>query len=315
VPCLFSIPQFPIAYSPSAVTKETMSEKILFLGYGYSARALAALLRAEGWTIAGTARSPEKAAALEAENVEPVLWTDSGIDPRALDGAGALLVSTPPDGDGCPSFRALRERLPARAGAIAWTGYLSSNGVYGDHGGAWVDETSNLVPTTKRGFARIAAEAEWAGWAVEYSAPFAIFRLPGIYGPGRSALETVREGRAQRIYKEGQVFNRMHVDDIAAALKASIQRPLAGDLFNLSDDEPSPPQDVIEYACKLLGVEPPPLVPLEEAALSEMGRSFYGDNKRVRNGRMKETLGVTLRYPTYREGLRAILNESAPATA
>ncbi|MEQ8936723.1 MAG: SDR family oxidoreductase [Amphiplicatus sp.] len=286
-----------------------MSKKILFLGYGYTARALAALLRADRWTIAGTARSAEKAAAVEADGAEPVLWTEGGIDPRALDGVEALLVSTPPDEEGCPSFRALREQLPAQARALAWIGYLSSNAVYGDHGGAWVDETSNLAPTTKRGFARIAAEAAWASHAAEHSAPFAIFRLPGIYGAGRSALESVREGRAQRIYKEGQVFNRMHVDDIAATLKASIERPLAGELFNLSDDEPSPPQDVIEYACALLGVEPPPLVPLEHAGLSEMGRSFYGDNKRVGNARLKQALGVTLRYPTYREGLDALFRE------
>lgn len=284
-------------------------EKILFLGYGYTAQALARLLRAEGWRIAGTARSAQKAAALDAAQVEPVLWTESGLDPRALDDVDAILVSTPPGADGCPSFAALRDSLPAQARAVSWIGYLSSNAVYGDRGGDWVDETSPLRPSTERGYARVAAEAAWAGFAVEWSTPFAIFRLPGIYGPGRSALDAVREGRARRILKPGQVFNRMHVDDIAAALKASIGRPSAGELFNLADDEPSPPQDVVDYACKLLNVAPPPLVPLEEAGLSEMGRSFYRDNKRVKNTAMKEALGVSLRYPTYREGLDAIFGD------
>ena len=179
-------------------------------------------------------------------------------------------------------------------------------GVYGDHDGAFVDETSDLKPTTDRARARIAAEADWAGLGVAWSLPLIIFRLPGIYGPGRSALETVRAGKARRIVKEGQVFNRMHVDDIAAALAASMENPRIHDLYNLADDEPAPPQDVIEYACTLLDVAPPPLTPLEDADLSDMAKSFYSDNKRVSNARMKEALGVTLQYPTYREGLDAL---------
>lgn len=292
-----------------------MIRKILFIGYGYTAQTLGRRLMPEGWRIAGTARSAQKAEALAASGVEPVLWTEAGIDPAALDGADALLVSTPPGADGCPAFAALKEALPARARDIGWTGYLSSNAVYGDRGGEWIDETSDLRPSTERGYARVAAEAQWAGFAVEWSMPFAIFRLPGIYGPGRSALDSVREGRARRVYKEGQAFNRMHVDDIAATLAASIERPLAGDLYCLADDEPAPPQDVIEYACRRLGVEPPPLVPLEEADLSAMARSFYAENKRVSNTRIKTVLGVTLRYPNYREGLDAIFRAEGGAQA
>ncbi|MBY0421887.1 MAG: hypothetical protein K2Q06_06250, partial [Parvularculaceae bacterium] len=164
----------------------------------------------------------------------------------------------------------------------------------------WIDETSPLRATSERGLARVSAEAAWRRLGAT------IFRLPGIYGPGRSAIDTVRSGRAQRIFKEGQVFNRIHVDDIAAGLAASIDRPGAGAVFNLSDDEPAPPQDVVAFACELLGVEPPPLVRLEDAQLGEMARSFYDENKRVRNDRMKRDLGVVLQYPTYREGLRAI---------
>jgi nucleoside-diphosphate-sugar epimerase len=189
-----------------------------------------------------------------------------------------------------------------------WIGYLSTNGVYGDHRGAEVDEGSPLLATSPRGRARIAAENAWRAFAGEQGHRLVIFRLPGIYGPGRSAIDQVRTGRAQRIYKEGQVFSRMHVEDIAAAVDASLHRPEAGALFNLADDEPAPPQDVIDYACRLLGVPSPPLIPIEEAQLSEMARSFYADNKRVSNALMKRALGLILLYPTYREGLSAILD-------
>lgn len=285
-----------------------MSRKILFLGYGYTAAALARRLRDEGWSARATTRNREKAAALEKDGVTAYLWTEKGIPSEAFEGVEAALVSTPPQRRACPAFAAAAGLIAERAGAFRWIGYLSSNGVYGDHGGAWVDEDSMLYPSTERAHNRIAAEAEWAAFGVEWAAPVVVFRLPGIYGPGRSALDDVRAGRARRIFKKGQVFNRMHVDDIAAALGASIARPQAGDLFNLADDEPAPPQDVVEYACNLLGVAPPPLVPFEEAELSETARSFYADNKRVSNRRMKEALGVELLYPSYREGLSAIFS-------
>lgn len=292
-----------------------MSKKTIFcLGYGYTAAALARRLGLKGWAAAGTTRSSEKAERMRAEGVEAHLWNGETFEPEWLGEASALLISVSPDEQGCPAFRAAHEAIAARRDALTWIGYLSTNGVYGDHKGAWVDENSNLYPTTARAKRRIRAEADWASFGAEYGLPAIIFRLPGIYGPGRSALDTVRAGKARRIYKEGQVFSRMHVDDIAAALAASMDKPDAHDLYNLADDEPAPPQDVVEYACTLLGVEPPPLTPLEEAELSEMGRSFYADNKRVSNKRMKEALGVKLAYPTYREGLKAIANlENAKA--
>lgn len=285
-----------------------MSGGFLFLGYGYTAAALAPLLRGAGWRLAATARTPEKATALESAAVAPALWNENGLAREIFKDVEGILVSTPPHGRACPALAAAADAIAERASAFKWIGYLSTNGVYGDHGGAWVDEDSALRPTTERARERIAAEAEWAGFGAEWAAPVKIFRLPGIYGPDRSAIDTILSGRARRIVKPGQVFNRMHVEDIAAALFASIENPDAAELFNLADDEPAPPQDVIEFAAKLLGVEPPPLVALKDAALSEMARSFYADNKRVSNRRMKEALGVRLAFPTYREGLAVIAN-------
>ncbi len=290
----------------SSATK--MTNRLFIFGYGYTARALVRKLReGDGWSVAGTTRSPERAAAIAAEGVEPIVWDNDAFDADALSNATHILISTPPDKDGCPALNAASDAVAARAGAIRWIGYLSTNGVYGDHDGAWVDETSELRGQSARAKRRIAAEAAWRAFSQAHGIPVVIFRLPGIYGPGRSAVDTVRNGTARRIYKEGQVFSRMHVDDIAAALAASIDRPGAGDLFNLADDAPAPPQDVVAYACDLLGVEPPPLVPIEKADLSDMAKSFYTDNKRVSNRRMKDALGVTLAYPTFRDGLKAIL--------
>jgi nucleoside-diphosphate-sugar epimerase len=281
---------------------------ILFLGYGFVAKALARRLRARRWRLAATHRRAEQARELAADGVRPIDWRDGAV----FDDADAVLVSTPPGENGCPALAAARDAL--RAAAPIWIGYLSTNGVYGDHGGATVDETSPLLATSPRARARIAAENAWRAFADERGHRLVIFRLPGIYGPGRSAFDQIRQGRAQRVFKAGQVFSRMHVDDIAAAVEASLDRPEAGALFNLADDEPAPPQDVVEHACRLLGVEPPPLIPIEQAQLSDMARSFYADNKRVSNALMKRALGVSLRYATYREGLKAILaDEIRPA--
>lgn len=288
-----------------------MTQTLLCFGFSYTAAAFARKIGPAGWRVVGTARTAASAARVAAIGAAPVLWSPGGLDAAALDGVTAALISTPPDAAGCPAFRGAHDALAARSAQIRWIGYLSSNGVYGDHKGAWVDETSNLLTVTERGLQRISAEAQWAMFGVEWAVPTVIFRLPGIYGPGRSAIDSVREGRAQRIYKEGQVFNRMHVEDIAAALAASLDRPDAGELFNLSDDEPAPPQDVIDYACRLLGEAPPPLIPIEAAQLSEMGRSFYAENKRVSNRLMKDALGVSLLRPTYREGLDAIFKAEA----
>lgn len=284
--------------------------RLFVFGYGYTSAALAKLLLADdAWSAAGTTRSSDKAATLKGDGVDPVLWEEP-FDGSSLDGATHLLVSTPPGENGCPTLNAAAAAIAERSKPIQWIGYLSTNGVYGDHDGAWVDEASELRGNSSRAKRRIAAENAWCAFAKSNAVPLVIFRLPGIYGPGRSAIDSVRAGKAKRILKPGQVFSRMHVDDIAAAIAANISRPDAGELFNLADDEPAPPQDVIEYACDLLKVEPPPLIPIDDANLSDMARSFYADNKRVSNKRMKEALGVTLTYPTYREGLKAILNKA-----
>lgn len=287
-----------------------MTQPRLFcFGYGYSAQALAARLRPRGWRIAGTARGTDKVAALTAQGIEAAAF-DRGRpldDPvMALRGATHLLSSVPPDEAGDPVLDHHAADIAA-CETLRWVGYLSTTGVYGDRGGGWVDEGATLAPTGERGRRRVAAERAWLALWERYGVPVHLFRLAGIYGPGRNALVSVREGRAKRIDKPGQVFSRIHVDDIARTLHASIPRPHPGRSYNVCDDNPAPPADVIAFACDLLGVEPPPLVPFEEAALSPMGRSFYRDNKRTANRRIKEELGVTLAYPDYRAGLRALL--------
>ena len=272
---------------------------LLTVGHGYAAGRLAATL--PGWRRLGTVRTPERAAALAAGGIEAVVWGDGPALAAAVAAATHVLVSVPPDAGGDPVLR----RLGAALAAVRprWVGYLSTTGVYGDRGGGWVDEDGALEPVNERSRWRVAAEREWLGSGL----PVMLFRLAGIYGPGRSAFDRLREGRARRVVKEGQVFSRIHVDDIAAVLRASMARPAPGRAYNLADDEPAPPQDVIEYAAALLGVRVPPAIPFEEAGLSPMARSFYAESKRVSNLRIREELGVALAFPTYREGLRAIL--------
>lgn len=287
----------------------TDSEPTLFaLGYGYSAEALARRLLPDGWRITGTTRDHDKAKRMEAEGVEAVDFTAEAIA-AALPQATHLLVSVGPDDEGDPSLRLARDVVEAHAGALHWAAYLSTTGVYGDHHGAWVDETTPLLPTTSRGEKRVQAEHEWGTIP---QLPLHVFRLAGIYGPGRGPFEKVRSGKARRIVKPGQVFSRIHVDDIAAVLHASIERPNPGAVYNVCDDDPAPPQDVIAYAGELLGLPVPPEVPFEKAEMSPMARSFYAENKRVANDRMKTELGVELAYPDYRSGLRSLL-ETEPA--
>lgn len=281
---------------------------MLFLGYGYVARRLAALLAADGVGIAGTYRNPLSIDALRADGAKAISWEGGVLAPDAFDATTSVLISTPPGEDGCPAFAAARRALTENRERIRWIGYLSTNGVYGDWGGDWVDEKSALRASGERARRRIKAEADWMSLARTSGLPLTVFRLPGIYGPRRSALDTVRAGSARRIVKAGQVFSRAHVDDIAAALRASRDNPSAGELFNIADDAPAPPQDVIAFACDLLGVPPPPLIPFEAASLSEMAKSFYADNKRVSNALMKERLLPQLAYPTYREGMRALFD-------
>jgi nucleoside-diphosphate-sugar epimerase len=277
---------------------------LLSLGHGYTARALARKLVPQGWTVLGTTRDSDKAERLRTEGVDPVPWEREAIA-NAVARATHILVSAGPDDQGDPSLRIARAAIEARVPALWWVGYLSTTGVYGDHHGAWVDEATPLTPGTERGIARVAAEAEWGHIP---HLPLHVFRLAGIYGPGRGPFEKVRRGTAKRIVKPGQVFSRAHVDDIARVLEASIHHPNPGAVYNVCDDDPAPPQDVIAYAADLLGLPRPPEVPFDAAEMSPMARSFYAESKRVSNDRIKEELGVDLLYPDYRAGLRAVLD-------
>ncbi len=279
--------------------------RLFCFGLGYSALELAQRLHLRGWEIAGTCRSETAAAPLRAQGFEISLF-DRAQPPAApdalLERTSHILSSVPPDDAGDPVLEGWGASL-ARLGGVEWAGYLSTTGVYGDRAGGWVDEASPLEPTGERGRRRVEAERGWLALGL----PVHLFRLAGIYGPGRSALDTVRSGRARRIVKPGQVFSRIHVADIATVLEASIARPNPGAAYNLCDDNPAPPDEVIAHAAELLGVPAPPDIPFDSAELSEMARSFYADNKRVSNERIKRELGVTLTYPDYRAGLKALL--------
>ena len=275
---------------------------LLSFGHGYSASALARLLVPLGWLVIGTTRSAGKVSTLCQQGVEPLIWPGADLT-GALDAATHLLISAAPDDDGDPVLNALRKEIKARARQFQWVGYLSTTGVYGDHDGDWVDEGSPLTPATVRGQARVRAEADWSTLGL----PLHIFRLAGIYGPGRGPFEKVRQGTARRIIKPGQVFSRIHVTDIAQVLAASISRPNPGRAYNLCDDDPAPPEDVIAFAAQLLGLPVPPAEDFATAQMTPMARSFYAESKKVRNDRIKDELGVKLAYPNYRIGLTALL--------
>lgn len=282
------------------------SGHLFCFGLGFSALTLAERLLAQGWRVSGTCRSAEKQRALRARGIEAHLFDrDRPVTDLAtkLRDVSDLLASIPPDDKGDPVIDLHGPEI-AKASQLAWTGYLSTTGVYGDCGGAWVDETSPMQPSGARGLKRLKAEQAW----LALPRPAHLFRLAGIYGPGSSALDAVREGRARRVVKSGQVFSRIHVADIASVLAASMARPNAGAAYNVCDDDPAPPADVVTYACELLNVAPPPVVDYATADLSPMARSFYDDNKRVRNDRIKEELGFSLAFPDYRVGLKSLFD-------
>ena len=283
-----------------------MAEKTLFcFGYGFSARALGTRLLGKGWRIAATARSPEKAERLSEAGIEAHIWPVASLADVWPDGAH-VLVSAAPGEAGDPVLTQHRDKITALLGRIGWLGYLSTTAVYGNRGGGWVDETSDLRPASQRGARRVEAERQWLALGAH------VFRLAGIYGPGRGPLEKVQAADAKRIVKPGQVFGRIHVEDIATALEASMARPDQGAVYNVTDDLTCPPQEVLAYAADLLGIPAPPEMPFDEAEMSPMARSFYGENKRVSNEKIKRALGVTLAYPTYREGLAADLAAKRP---
>lgn len=291
--------------------------EMLVFGHGYSAGHLTPLLTAQGWRVTGTTRGDP--ARVAAAGARPLLWPGQEAELRAaLSRADAVLVSAAPGEAGDPVLAGFADDLArARPG---WLGYLSTTGVYGDRAGRWVDEDSVLDGSGPRGQARIRAEADWRALAEAHGLPLHIFRLAGIYGPGRGPFQKIRSGSARRIVKPGQVFSRIHVEDIAQVLLASIMAPRPGGIYNLCDDDPAPPQDVIAHAARLLDLPVPPAIPFDEAApqMSPMARSFYADSKRVRNDRIKRELGVRLRYPDYRSGLEALLaaeNAALPSGA
>lgn len=291
--------------------------RLFCFGFGFSARALAARLLPSGWRIAGTCRGKDKREALRQADIDAYLF-DRGrplSEPaQAMAETRALLVSVPPDASGDPVLDQHAEDI-ARA-RPAWIGYLSTTGVYGDSGGAVVDETAPLRPTSERSRRRVAAEAAWLALGREHDLAVHIFRLAGIYGPGRSILTQARSGRARRIARPGHLFSRIHVDDIAHVLQASMTAPSPGAIYNVCDDEPAAQADVVAYACQLLGLPLPPLVTFAEAAkeMSAMALSFWADNRRIDNSRIKLELGVRLAHPDYRSGLQAILTAEAAAS-
>ena len=266
-----------------------MPQHLLIFGEGYTGARLRRRLEADGWRVTGTSRNGR----------EP-------LSSEAFQGVTHVLSSIPPDEDGDPALRLHADALAALR-SLKWAGCLSTTGVYGDHGGGWVDETTLPTPTSARAQRRVGAEQQWLAWGKYAGKPVQVFRLAGIYGPGRSALERVQKPDARSVVKPGHAMSRIHVDDIVQIVIAGMARPIAGPVFNCADDEPAPTSDVQAFAAGLLGIAPPPEVPLDQADLSAMARSFYADNRRVRNQRIKQELGVTLLYPTYREGLRACL--------
>jgi nucleoside-diphosphate-sugar epimerase len=292
------------------VDKGSGVSRLFCFGLGYSAQSLAPRLADKGWNIAGTARDEANIKRLRARGYEVTRFAgepgnrDIG---KLLNGTTHLLHSIPPGPDGDPVLAHCRREI-AGLGSLKWVGYLSTVGVYGNQKGRWVDESTPPKPNSERTEARVEAEQAWLRFGEETGVKVQIFRLAGIYGPGRSVFDKLRAGTARRIRKDGQVFSRIHVEDIASVLEASIARPKAGAIYNVADDEPAAPDEVVAYAAELIGVPPPPEIAFADADLSPMARSFYEGSRRISNARIKSELGVTLRYPTYREGLAALLS-------
>lgn len=281
--------------------------KLVIFGLGFTAHAVADFVRPRFSSITATVRGEDKAARLTRDGLDVLVFNESGFDPRLearVRNADAVLVSAGPDDLGDPVLRHFKTAME-QSSTLRWIGYLSTIGVYGDAQGGWVDETTPVDPSHLRTKIRVAVEQDWLALGARVNKAVQIFRLAGIYGPGRNPILNLKS-RAQRIIKPGQVFNRIHVEDIAQTILASLAHPRPGAIYNVTDDEPAPPQDVLLFAADVLGVEPPPEVPFEQAVMTEMARSFYADNKRVSNRLIREELGVALRYPTYREGIRAL---------
>lgn len=282
--------------------------KLVVIGLGYSAGFFAREALAKGWEVTGTVRTAEKAGQLSRDGIPTLVFDGFAVSSRlatAIAEADAVLISAQPGEDGDPALACLSGQLET-APNLRWIGYLSTIGVYGDHGGAWIDESAACRPTNQRSKLRLATDEAWLAFGQRTGKAVQIFRLGGIYGPGRNGIVNLRQGTARRLVKPGQVFNRIHVDDIAGVLMASLDKPRNGAIYNVVDDEPAPPQDVVAFAAQTIGVAPPPEVPFDPAKLSAMAASFYGENKRVSNALVKRELGYEFRYPTYREALTAL---------
>ncbi|PLX44209.1 MAG: NAD(P)-dependent oxidoreductase [Hyphomicrobiales bacterium] len=295
-----------------------MMNRLFCFGTGFTAQTLIKRLDPAKWHFAGTCRTPSKAIGLTQDGIDAYVFDGS----RPIEDARSVfanishvLVSIPPDVDG-DRDRALMHHQSFLAGAaphLRWIGYLSTVGVYGDHDGGWISETTPPAPVSRRGEARLAAERQWQAFGRKTGVPVQIFRLPGIYGPGRNALTALKRGKTRSIIKPGQVFNRIHVADLAAVLERAMAAPDKGPVFNVVDDEPAPPQDVTAYAARLMGLPAPEEVDFDSAEMSPMARSFYGECKRVHNTRIKQELGAQLAYPDYRAGLDALWREEPEA--
>jgi len=290
-------------------------QTLLIFGFGFTGKALARRMTAKGWRVSATVRRPEDAAEARALGVEPVDPEDAPALAAAAGAAQAILVTAPPTDRGCPGLAALAPAIAASGAFPDWIGYLSTTGVYGDRAGGWVTETSALAAQSIEGARRAAAERDWRQIGRGMGLTITAFRLPGIYGVGRSPFERLREGTARRLVKPGHVFSRIHVDDLAAGLEASIARPRAAGIYNLCDDEPAPAEVVMAYAAHLLGMAPPPEEAFDPATLSPSAWRFYAECKRVSNARAKAELGWRPAYPTYREGLWAVLQAGNPPSS
>ncbi|MBI1300728.1 MAG: SDR family NAD(P)-dependent oxidoreductase [Alphaproteobacteria bacterium] len=287
-----------------------MKKHLFCFGHGYSCDYIShELLKRNDWKVSGTTRDRERQQELRMRGVQTHIFDQENplADPLyILRDVTHILVSTPPSGDGDVTFN-LHAQDFTKLPNLQWVGYLSTTSPYGNREGEWVDETSKPQPTTRRGVRRLEAENDWLSLYDSYRLPVHIFRLAGIYGPGRSGLDSVRSGVARRIDKPGHAFSRIHVEDLAQTLIVSMEKPTPGEVFNVCDDQPVPSHEVIDYACKLLHKQSPQLIPYDQADLAPITESFYKDNKRVRNDKIKNVLGIQLRYPNYKKGLEACL--------
>lgn len=288
---------------------ENHSRTMLCIGHGYCARELSQLLMKEpGWRIVGTTRSDSNVDRIAASGIECRVWPGSDLE-QDLRKITHLLISAAPDENGDAVLNLLGKSLHRYARNVEWIGYLSTTAVYGDRNGEWVDEEATLSPSTERGRRRVEAERGWQRFSRETEIPLHVFRIAGIYGPGRGPIEQLLRGKDRQVVRKGQVFNRIHVADIANLLRASIDAGKPGSVYNVCDDLPAPPEDVVDYAAGLLGLEPPVRVELSAAKLSPMARSFYGESKRVCNEKIKRELCTHLKHPDFRSGLDALALE------